>query len=98
MSGECEKFAVDLSAYFDDELGAEEATAVKAHLTGCARCRADLDKMRGLRDALHHTGDTAVPEKRLIQDLMRALQRPAGQDARGPGEAGRRGPNLTRGR
>lgn len=98
MSGECEQFAVDLSAYFDGELPPDEAAAVKAHVDGCARCRADLNKMRGLRAALQRTGAAAAPEKRLIQDLMRTLQRPEGQDGGRLGDGIGRGPAFTRGR
>jgi hypothetical protein len=97
MSGDCEKFAVDLSAYFDDELSAEEAAVVKAHVDGCQRCRADLDKMKGLRSALNSSGGAPVPEQRLIQDLMRALRQPDGQGGADVFGSGRRGPSPTRG-
>lgn len=97
MSGACDRFAVDLSAYFDDELDPAEAAAVKAHVDGCARCRAELDKMRGLRNALNRTGEAALPERRLLQDLMRALSQPESQKSGGL-TTGERGPGVTRGR
>ena len=94
MSGECDRIAVDLSAYFDEELDPGEAAAVKAHLDGCARCRAQLDKMRGLRRALNSSSAATLPEHRLLKDLMRALQGQEGKE-RGESRAGEN-PGVTR--
>jgi anti-sigma factor RsiW len=97
MSGACEQYAIDLSAYFDEELEPAEAAAVKAHLEGCARCRVELERMRGLRQALNRTGAAALPERRLLQDLMRALGQP--ESRQGAGRNGEeQGRGVTRGR
>lgn len=95
MAVDCESFAVDLSAYFDGELDAREAAAVSEHLSGCGACRSKLEKMRLLREALHRSGSAALPEDRLIEDLMRALRRP---DAPGGGAMPGAPPRATRGR
>ena len=82
MNDECKQLAVDLSAYFDQELDEAETRAVESHLADCADCRESLEKMGRLRAALH----TAPPpplEQKLIQDLMQALRQPerrAGRD------------------
>jgi hypothetical protein len=39
MDKECQRLAVDLSAYADGELDAGAASAVEAHLEHCAKCR-----------------------------------------------------------
>src|SRR5690242_10748436 len=41
-----------LSAYLDDELGAEERAALERHLPGCARCQAELADLRDVRALL----------------------------------------------
>lgn len=98
MMRDCESFAVDLSAYFDDELDAKETALVEEHLSGCAACQGNLAKMRRLRDALHRSSGPAGPASRLVEDLMRALK---GED--GPGGGNRPGspaggPRTSRGR
>ena len=100
MKSECEKLAVELSAYFDKELNGAQAAAVEAHLAGCADCRGDLEKMTRLRNALHDSGTRAAPETRLLQDLMQALRRPERNDGRELFEIGRNGPppSTIRGR
>ena len=52
----CSKFSVDLSAHFDGELEAEEEHALKSHLEGCERCRANLEKMRKIRSVMSGFG------------------------------------------
>ena len=71
MSDTCAKFSVDLSAYFDGELEAEEEKALKAHLDACDKCRGDLDRMRRIRSAMsglgrrsHHGPDSVLESLR----------------------------------
>lgn len=42
----------ELSAFLDDELRDERATAVARHVTGCERCFGDLQALRTTRAAL----------------------------------------------
>ncbi len=41
----CKKAMAQFSAYLDGHLTAAERKAVRAHLTGCARCRAELEAL-----------------------------------------------------
>ena len=43
---ECERLAPLLSAFADGELGSEDLTALRAHVTGCLACRARLREYR----------------------------------------------------
>lgn len=53
MGQACEKYAVDLSAYFDGELEGEELAELEAHLTECEACRASLEQMGAISSAMH---------------------------------------------
>lgn len=57
-------------AYFDDELGAAERTAVEHHLTGCAACRAYLDELA----ATHATLAASAPDWRVPAVLRAGIQ------------------------
>ncbi|HUS65889.1 MAG TPA: zf-HC2 domain-containing protein [Kofleriaceae bacterium] len=48
-----------LSALLDGDLGANEAERVRAHVTGCAACTAELAELTALRDLLR--GEAAAP-------------------------------------
>jgi Putative zinc-finger len=41
-----------LAAFHDDELGVQEAVAVRSHVNGCERCRAELGKLETVSVAL----------------------------------------------
>jgi len=43
----CHDAREQLSALIDDALGAEERSAVEAHLATCAECRRELQRLRG---------------------------------------------------
>jgi anti-sigma factor (TIGR02949 family) len=64
MTMRCKKAMAQFSAYLDGHLTAAERKAVRAHLTGCARCRAELD-------ALDHTAYAVadLPRRRAPSDL-----------------------------
>jgi anti-sigma factor RsiW len=44
----CEHIERDLDAYLDSELGAESASVVRDHLSGCATCRRQLAEREAL--------------------------------------------------
>ena len=52
MKQACPEMAVEISAYFDDELEPREREAVEQHLKDCPTCRASLDSMGKLHNAL----------------------------------------------
>ena len=72
---ECEAIAVDLSAYYDGELEEERTAAVEAHLSDCAACRSQLDKMSKLSNALHAIGNLDAPKRPLVEELLRELDK-----------------------
>lgn len=51
----------DLDLYFYDELNAAERRTVEAHLSGCSECRAALDELRVIREALASRPDVSAP-------------------------------------
>ena len=57
----CEEFAPLLSAFVDGELTENERAEVLAHVSGCAACRARLDELFALRDALGALEEPEVP-------------------------------------
>lgn len=100
MNEDCKRLAVDLSAYFDQELDGEDARKVEAHLADCPDCREDMEKMGRMRAALHVTAAPGAPQQRLLQDLMQTLRQPERQDGRELFDIGRGRPGatVTRGR
>lgn len=57
-----------LSAYLDDELGADERAALERHLPGCARCQAELADLRGVRALLRTLPAPAAPRSFVLPD------------------------------
>lgn len=51
----------DLDLYFYDELNPAERRTVEVHLSGCRECRAALDELRVIRDALASRPDVSAP-------------------------------------
>ncbi|GAA3943371.1 hypothetical protein GCM10023085_26500 [Actinomadura viridis] len=51
-----------LTALVDGELGHAERDRALAHLAGCARCRAEADSLRSLKNRLRGLGDIPVAE------------------------------------
>ena len=58
----CPKDREQLSAYFDGELSAGEAEALRAHLEDCADCRAELDALRAAARALSALPAVSAPD------------------------------------
>lgn len=53
MAKDCPFIEERLSAYLDNQLGAEETAKVTAHLEHCPECAALLDKMKNLQNMAH---------------------------------------------
>jgi len=51
----------DLDLYFYDELNVAERRTVEGHLSGCSECRAALDELRVIREALASRPDVSAP-------------------------------------
>ena len=66
-------FTLRLHAYADDELDADEARAVEAHLASCADCRAELAAIRELKSALHELDFSEVAPHGLAADIQTRL-------------------------
>lgn len=71
-----------LSAYFDGQLGPEQAGEVSAHLPGCPDCRAALEELRGLSTGIKKTLSAEAPAAMKARVLTgagakRSLSRPA---------------------
>jgi len=69
----CEEFAPLLSAYFDGELPENESAEVRAHLCECAACRARLDELLALHDALGMLEEPEAPDD-LTANVMAAVR------------------------
>jgi anti-sigma factor RsiW len=79
---ECEKYLELLNRFIDGELDAEEEESLKAHLSGCERCRMELEKYGKLK-ALTESLKFAVPPDELWQeypkDVLAQLERGIGK-------------------
>lgn len=62
-----------LSAMADGELGAEEASAASAHLSGCPWCRDELVALEGVRAALRRAMVPLLPDS-FEDDLIRRVE------------------------
>ncbi len=72
----CEAMAMDLSAYFDNELDAAQAAQVKQHLAHCAVCRNKLAGMQRMRDGFSQLADHRVaPRRSILYSLLKLLTR-----------------------
>lgn len=61
-----------LSAFLDDELDEPRALTLTRHVTGCARCRAELDDLRAARAALRRLPGLHAP---VLTSELRSLPR-----------------------
>jgi anti-sigma factor RsiW len=64
-----------LHAYLDNELGAERALELRAHLASCEACRREYEAMRALRGVLQRTLLPGLPPPGLVHRLERAVRR-----------------------
>jgi len=72
----CSKAGDMLSPYLDGELQPRAAARLEAHLSGCARCRAELADLRRAVTALR-TPPAAVPAEGLLTEFKLRLQQEA---------------------
>jgi anti-sigma factor RsiW len=80
----CEEASVLIHAFMDDELDAGHAHEIEAHLSGCARCAAELRRQRQMHGllssaALGYQAPSAL--RRRIEDKLR-VTRPAATPSR----------------
>ena len=73
----CSTTSSELSALLDDELLPERAAAVRAHVAGCSRCRADLQALESVRRALRTGVAGDVPDL-VVPIITRIEQERAG--------------------
>lgn len=83
MSEACERFSVDHSAYFDGELEGAALAGIEAHLEACPGCKADLEKMGKLSNALHRVSGAPPTRRPLFEEIMERL---AKEDEAGGGK------------
>lgn len=57
----CDLVRARFSALLDERLAARDRELLEAHLSTCARCRAELGRWRGASQALRASGPTPVP-------------------------------------
>lgn len=63
-----------LHAYLDRELSAERCVEVDSHLTGCEKCRAELDAASQVRSLLRTHRSPSTPSPQLLARIHRALE------------------------
>lgn len=72
----CEAMAMELSAYFDNELGPAKAAQVRQHLEHCADCRRRLEGMQRLRDGFALLARHSVaPRRSILCSLLKHVTR-----------------------
>jgi len=71
---QCEQTREHLSAYLDRELTAELSAAVRAHVAGCAECRALLEELRATSDLLGRLPVRTSPHG-VAGDVQREIER-----------------------
>lgn len=68
----CDHVIEQLSAYLDGELSAAESAELRAHLDGCAQCRADFESLRRTAEGVKALPRSAAPPD-LRQKIMARL-------------------------
>lgn len=72
-AGGCKAYAVDLSAYFDNELQGPARERLTEHLATCAKCRETLRRLGTLRNALHALAKPPRRRRSILEDLQARL-------------------------
>lgn len=73
----CDRVIEELSAYLDGELNAAEMAEVRAHLDGCAQCRADLDSLRQAAEGVKALPRATAPADLRDKVMARLEEEPA---------------------
>ena len=73
MSKGCKAYALELSAYFDDELEGDAHQRIEQHLAECSACRDTLRRLGRLREALHTLARPKSGQRSILQDLQERL-------------------------
>ena len=60
----------DISAHADGELAPDRLGALEAHLTGCERCRTELDELLAVRSALRDLPQVTAPRSFTLTPAM----------------------------
>ena len=68
----CEDVSARMVDLLYGEIPADERAPLEAHVTGCARCRAELAGLRATRAAARRTLDADAPPARAHQAILRA--------------------------
>ncbi len=77
----CDRHASgDLDLYFYDELGPSDRRGVEEHLRACSECRAALDELRLIREALASRPDVSAPASGDWSAFMARLNASLAQD------------------
>jgi anti-sigma factor RsiW len=90
MAQDCAGWHDDLGAYILGVLDAEDSAAVRWHLAGCARCRADCEHLLPVRDWLASTRQHLVTCRICqanYQGLLQLQPLPAGPQPMEAGDA-----------
>jgi anti-sigma factor RsiW len=76
MSAQGHEEGLQLSAYLDGELSADETALLKSHLDACPACRVELEGLRAAKHWLSAAPRRAMPPE-LIADLSERFARPS---------------------
>lgn len=74
MNENCQKYSVDLSAYFDGELNGKKQTLLKEHLRACEDCRKELGKMEKLSISMKNFPPGPVGNHRPLKDFLNKFE------------------------
>lgn len=67
----CERRLEELYSYLDEELSAEEATAVRQHVADCDPCAAEQKLEEIVRELLRRSCESRAPEELRIRIVER---------------------------
>ncbi len=73
MNNGCEKYSVELSAYFDGELEGEELTIMEGHLETCEGCRHSLGRLKKLHGALTSLSAPPLRQRSVLAEIKSKL-------------------------